>query len=119
MGLDDEAPAQRLAAPLQAMGRTLALPRVLDRLGSMDFLSWRPEDRLFPGLFGTSHPEPTGDPVTRSEEHTSELQSLMRISYAVFCLKKKRRQHQRSKTYIGASTLVTHRDEHTKRDTTC
>src|SRR3546814_6451014 len=31
------------------------------------------------------------DPVyTRSEEHTSELQSLMRISYAVFCLKKKK-----------------------------
>src|SRR3546814_10522836 len=28
-------------------------------------------------------------PETRSEEHTSELQSLMRISYAVFCLKKK------------------------------
>src|SRR3546814_5497314 len=30
-------------------------------------------------------------PVIRSEEHTSELQSLMRISYAVFCLKKKRK----------------------------
>src|SRR3546814_2245663 len=30
-----------------------------------------------------------GDGVGRSEEHTSELQSLMRISYAVFCLKKK------------------------------
>src|SRR3546814_3308572 len=29
------------------------------------------------------------DQMTRSEEHTSELQSLMRISYAVFCLKKK------------------------------
>src|SRR3546814_9978629 len=29
----------------------------------------------------------------RSEEHTSELQSLMRISYAVFCLKKKKNQH--------------------------
>src|SRR3546814_9495653 len=29
---------------------------------------------------------------TRSEEHTSELQSLMRISYAVFCLKKKNKQ---------------------------
>src|SRR3546814_4986673 len=29
-------------------------------------------------------------PAIRSEEHTSELQSLMRISYAVFCLKKKR-----------------------------
>src|SRR3546814_3969100 len=37
----------------------------------------------------------SGDPLgytvaTRSEEHTSELQSLMRISYAVFCLKKKK-----------------------------
>src|SRR3546814_1370738 len=31
----------------------------------------------------------------RSEEHTSELQSLMRISYAVFCLKKKKKQRQR------------------------
>src|SRR3546814_7528749 len=30
--------------------------------------------------------------ATRSEEHTSELQSLMRISYAVFCLKKKNNQ---------------------------
>src|SRR3546814_1086427 len=30
-----------------------------------------------------------GDGAARSEEHTSELQSLMRISYAVFCLKKK------------------------------
>src|SRR3546814_3145782 len=30
---------------------------------------------------------------TRSEEHTSELQSLMRISYAVFCLKKKKKVH--------------------------
>src|SRR3546814_4912184 len=34
------------------------------------------------------------DPVTRSEEHTSELQSLMRISYAVFCLKKKTKNKQ-------------------------
>src|SRR3546814_6068260 len=31
--------------------------------------------------------------IGRSEEHTSELQSLMRISYAVFCLKKKNRTH--------------------------
>src|SRR3546814_5145914 len=30
----------------------------------------------------------------RSEEHTSELQSLMRISYAVFCLKKKNKTHK-------------------------
>src|SRR3546814_7237037 len=33
---------------------------------------------------------PTPDQVRRSEEHTSELQSLMRISYAVFCLNKKK-----------------------------
>src|SRR3546814_4180223 len=33
--------------------------------------------------------QPNRDPPSRSEEHTSELQSLMRISYAVFCLKKK------------------------------
>src|SRR3546814_10472055 len=31
---------------------------------------------------------------SRSEEHTSELQSLMRISYAVFCLKKKNQKHK-------------------------
>src|SRR3546814_4304229 len=36
--------------------------------------------------------------VIRSEEHTSELQSLMRISYAVFCLKKKNITHTRSTT---------------------
>src|SRR3546814_7383315 len=35
-------------------------------------------------------PRPVADRDVRSEEHTSELQSLMRISYAVFCLKKKK-----------------------------
>src|SRR3546814_9177931 len=34
------------------------------------------------------------DHIKRSEEHTSELQSLMRISYAVFCLKKKNKNKQ-------------------------
>src|SRR3546814_2063289 len=37
-------------------------------------------------------------PIGRSEEHTSELQSLMRISYAVFCLKKKKRNSITSQT---------------------
>src|SRR3546814_7620292 len=37
----------------------------------------------------TKWPQPLTAPRHRSEEHTSELQSLMRISYAVFCLKKK------------------------------
>src|SRR3546814_5359431 len=41
-------------------------------------------------------------PGVRSEEHTSELQSLMRISYAVFCLKKKT-------TYITITNKPTHK----------
>src|SRR3546814_1926802 len=36
----------------------------------------------------------------RSEEHTSELQSLMRISYAVFCLKKKKKHNTTKETLI-------------------
>src|SRR3546814_10317952 len=35
------------------------------------------------------------DDISRSEEHTSELQSLMRSSYAVFCLKKKKKHNNR------------------------
>src|SRR3546814_3832284 len=42
----------------------------------------------------------------RSEEHTSELQSLMRISYAVFCLKKKKRP---------TSTSTAHSSHHLRR----
>src|SRR3546814_2917519 len=42
---------------------------------------------------GTTFHFVTGGIHERSEEHTSELQSLMRISYAVFCLKKKKRKH--------------------------
>src|SRR3546814_6845814 len=38
------------------------------------------------------------DDLTRSEEHTSELQSLMRISYAVFCLKKKKTHNYNKNT---------------------
>src|SRR3546814_7629629 len=37
--------------------------------------------------------------ILRSEEHTSELQSLMRISYAVFCLKKKKKNKQTPYTH--------------------
>src|SRR3546814_10332036 len=44
--------------------------------------------------------------AVRSEEHTSELQSLMRISYAVFCLKKKKDDKKQEK----------HRKTHNKQD---
>src|SRR3546814_5583705 len=55
------------------------------------------------GRFGGEFPRAFVDDwlgvAARSEEHTSELQSLMRISYAVFCLKKKKnRQTRDSKT---------------------
>src|SRR3546814_7837437 len=43
---------------------------------------------------------PRSDPrrasEARSEEHTSELQSLLRISYAIFCFKKKKRNHSKT-----------------------
>src|SRR3546814_4026878 len=58
----------------------------------------------------------------RSEEHTSELQSLMRISYAVFCLKKKNKITQInvqfnghvSDTYETATHITHHRSYHRK-----
>src|SRR3546814_12545654 len=52
-------------------------------------------------------PRPSPSSATgrcRSEEHTSELQSLMRISYAVFCLKKKKLIDQLHLTHIKHST---------------
>src|SRR3546814_6773280 len=54
----------------------------------------------------------------RSEEHTSELQSLMRISYAVFCLKKKKKRtnkkkEQRKQTYVHR--VKTHHTQHNNR----
>src|SRR3546814_6872342 len=93
----------------QVRGRAVHLARVADQpklripaLACLDHLDERgrrgdvraferagDEPRL--GIVGQdaaiSHPEQAVEP--RSEEHTSELQSLMRISYAVFCLKKK------------------------------
>src|SRR3546814_6552956 len=44
----------------------------------------------------------------RSEEHTSELQSLMRISYAVFCLKKKKHDHTITLLYTNSATNRRH-----------
>src|SRR3546814_8627108 len=49
-----------------------------------DVLSFRPVQKRAADVLG----------AVRSEEHTSELQSLMRNSYAVFCLKKKKKTHK-------------------------
>src|SRR3546814_1884959 len=61
---------------------TLTMPIRLRRLGERRFcVTGTPTDAV---MMAVAH--------VRSEEHTSELQSLMRISYAVFCLKKKKKQ---------------------------
>src|SRR3546814_10187544 len=62
-------------------------PLLRDKSGAMSVFA-RPQraQGLYRAQRATFRPTERG---TRSEEHTSELQSLMRISYAVFCLKKK------------------------------
>src|SRR3546814_7173354 len=70
---------------------------ILQRESTVRFLrngSLYREVRLQPGRYDfSSLPLIAGsNDVDRSEEHTSELQSLMRISYAVFCLKKKNKK---------------------------
>src|SRR3546814_6103454 len=51
----------------------------------------------------------------RSEEHTSELQSLMRISYAVFCLKKKKKQTNNNKKNIHGRQKIDHKKVYIKQ----
>src|SRR3546814_5270954 len=75
----------------------LRLRRVLGVFAWNDNAAWRGGVCSFMALVAGAGFEP------RSEEHTSELQSLMRISYAVFCLKKKikgRQLLQTKTTYI-------------------
>src|SRR3546814_4314402 len=68
--------------------------RILDRAGIRGISSRRASASWCPPADRTSRKSTSTDIRSdkRSEEHTSELQSLMRISYAVFCLKKQRRQ---------------------------
>src|SRR3546814_2627240 len=64
------------------VGRAAALPFARHRQDPLGHAASRLQERE-----EAEEPDPL---VRRSEEHTSELQSLMRISYAVFCLKKKK-----------------------------
>src|SRR3546814_8704085 len=50
------------------------------------------------GMNMTAHPSVSDDTIFRSEEHTTELQSLMRLSYAVFCLKNKKHKNKTKKS---------------------
>src|SRR3546814_2607976 len=77
----------------QAIARQLRL-RNLGGIIILDFIDMKSEDhraqvlRALERALAADHARTQIHP--RSEEHTSELQSLMRISYAVFCLKKKK-----------------------------
>src|SRR3546814_7094254 len=88
--LDDRARRPRPHRGAARFGRGRGAGRVLHadrrrRLGA-DLRLQRPQGRQRPGGARRAR----GGRRHRSEEHTSELQSLMRISYAVFCLKKKK-----------------------------
>src|SRR3546814_1887388 len=76
-------------APCHAVGRTARANRQPRARPVRTYRSKVPEG---PGRSARVHCANCA-PCHRSEEHTSELQSLMRISYAVFCLKKKIKQN--------------------------
>src|SRR3546814_8153675 len=82
------------AARASARRARLACQRFTARCGALD--QARPIIGAIPPVAALANCEASdAPPPPRSEEHTSELQSLMRLSYAVFCLKKKKnKQHQ-------------------------
>src|SRR3546814_10471882 len=73
------------------MARRLAVPKVADHPQNHphSYAGKRQKSHLSYGFRMTFPTASRRSSIARSEEHTSELQSLMRISYAVFCLKNK------------------------------
>src|SRR3546814_7310457 len=88
-GADGGARATAGAGPLQR--QTPSSGRTVDPVLASG--RWRLDAAVHVVLSGRPHVNARGP--LRSEEHTSELQSLMRISYAVFCLKKKTSNKQK------------------------
>src|SRR3546814_1089423 len=76
-----------------------ALPEIVDNIGAFGATQaeWFGQPIAIRGLMGDQQAATIGQAclTPRSEEHTSELQSLMRHSYSVFCLKKKKKHHTR------------------------
>src|SRR3546814_5855487 len=69
---------------------TMKLHEILRAMGLCGYRSWAGVSRIsFKETVPSGYKSKDWNDWGRSEEHTSELQSLMRISYAVFCLKKK------------------------------
>src|SRR3546814_1492186 len=82
--------ATRKIGPALAAGCTVVIkPASATPLTMLALMSILEEAGVPPGVVNLVPSRASGSVVARSEEHTSELQSLMRISYAVFCLKKK------------------------------
>src|SRR3546814_5346643 len=79
---------ERIAAPRGEFGRQVRRPVLHPGFVAVDHRTG--EIALAEALHRREHLGEILVEVERSEEHTSELQSLMRISYAVFCLKKKK-----------------------------
>src|SRR3546814_9688206 len=92
----------RSGQPLDRVGMALQ-PRRRLRAGTVDDHGDLGAGRHVQGRAGRAHtvdqPDQPVDLGRRSEEHTSELQSLMRISYAVFCLKKKKKKNHSYNKY--------------------
>src|SRR3546814_10535232 len=78
------------------------------RIASISAIDWGLVAFASDTTVSTSLRSPLAIAASRSEEHTSELQSLMRISYAVFWLKKKKKQHRN----IHIRTTITNK-QHT------
>src|SRR3546814_7404438 len=77
------------APPLDIGSLRLAMPPPITKQGRMPAIAQKPANsNAAPAAPGAATPMMA--PYWRSEEHTSELQSLMRTSYAVFCLKQKK-----------------------------
>src|SRR3546814_9194250 len=70
------------------LARLLGLRHIVVAVNKMDLVDWRQD--TFERIRQAYGELAAKLGIERSEEHTSELQSLMRISYAVFCLKKKK-----------------------------
>src|SRR3546814_8720253 len=75
------------------VGNTVVDERDIAYAG-LDDRAFAPDDLWARGIVRAEKPAPALLLARRSEEHTSELQSLMRISYAVFCLKKKKKNNK-------------------------
>src|SRR3546814_9706904 len=72
----------------------------------------RPQGNAMPFDIISTGQAPAAIGPYRSEEHTSELQSLMRISYAVFCLKKKQKQKQHQYISPIYTKIIQHQYTH-------